>query len=67
MRKFIKTGLLFIAFMFVLSIINIQSSRAGYCEDLCVPKEGACCTARGQACPGFEAYKPIEPIKPTLE
>ncbi len=63
MKKFIKTGLLFIALLFVLSVIGIQVSHAEYCEDICTPKEGSTCTARGETCPGFASMTTIPPIK----
>jgi len=48
--------------MFIFSIVSTQISQAGYCEDLCVPKEGMTCTARGMTCDNFETYKEIPPI-----
>jgi hypothetical protein len=67
MKKFIKTGLLFIVTMFVLSIAGLQVSNADGCEDLCTPKENKTCTARGGAtCSGFEDMSTIDPIPPDL-
>jgi hypothetical protein len=63
MKKNIKTGLLFIAIMFVISIIGIQVSNAGPCEDSCVPSEDNTCTAWGTTCNDFENYKLLKPIK----
>jgi len=62
MKKFIKTGLLFIALTFVLSVIGIPVSNAGACEDICTPRNGETCTARGQTCDNFENMSTIDPI-----
>jgi len=66
MKKFIKTGLLFTALLLVFLVMGVQVINAGYCEDLCTPREDSSCTARGETCPGFESMTPIDPIPPDL-
>lgn len=65
MKKIIKSGLLFIALLFVLSVIGIQVSHAGYCEDICTPQDNKMCIARGTICTDFKAMTIIGPGFPT--
>jgi hypothetical protein len=63
MKKNIKIGLFTIATMFILSIVALQVTRAGACEDICTPKEDKTCTVRGGLiCNNFEKMTTIEPI-----
>lgn len=62
MKKNIKTGILLVAIMFIVSIVGVNISNAGYCEDICTPREEESCTARGETCDGFENMKTIDPI-----